>query len=94
MLEAATWRSNPIFASLYLRDIYFFYRRSSFPWAICRGGLHGAVIRLLFSFLLFHFGSCPSVGFLGHFYLSVGNLLPLFEVCLSFALCFGIGWGL
>ena len=24
VLEAATWRSNPIFASFYLRDVYYF----------------------------------------------------------------------
>ena len=38
VLEAATWRSNSVFASFYFRDISYVFSRTEVSWPVCRSG--------------------------------------------------------
>ena len=37
VLEAATWRSNSVFASFYFRDISYVFSRTAVSWPVCHG---------------------------------------------------------
>ena len=88
VLEAATWRSNPVFASFYFRDISFSLDSSHSLGPFVTGGKFGFTVRAL----SFHFFLCFYLLYLLVIFVARVLLFTIWCVCLlpGFGLLLGL----